>query len=694
MSEKYYNRMIVPPYISYTNDTQNVLNVLGDVKYFSGKQGISTPILLDVLLHKSESWDKFVDFMYDPPLDLFKDYSRWFSGAILYPFDVNHWKTLEGLSRMTENAVSYDTATNLDFKMESINTAKTLYILCAEKIERQFNNFADYNGYTSLEIFLPFFGFISVDINQVLDKYLCVYASLDVAYSTLTYYVGYSTHNYVYPNNPYVYVSSDNDLQLQNFVLLSKHNCQIGVEIPINYTNNAEIKRNVALGAIKAVSTLASIGVSASVGGFTTTTSSIVDAVSAHQEVNPSTNRLRTISKDIDKSKTIKTAEYGSYKAHIINEVFGNSVDALSNMWFKVGSDKSGSVTDGLSTSPYIWIVRRTPKIVPTNSDYNHLFGKPLGKAIKLNELSGYTEISSIHFENENFGSCTSTEYAMIEQIFTNGVILPEPTVINFKVNTDEYKADKDMVWIDWISSAYNTNNYYSATLKVNGVTRGVVVVVKSGNDYVVVTDNGIPVTPSQYIISGGEYGTTVLTQDITFTVNSTTYRTDEDMYWIEWISSDYNTNNYYSSTITSGGVQYDVVTVSTDGDNYTVVTYNGTPVTPSQLIVANAVYGTTVLTKDSDSVVGTWYFNSDVDKTTEDINLEFYFIKNGTSYSLIGLFATAEGNLGYKLADGGVYWAKYNGVWDNAYRTIYVTKDSLTSAYGKFWIKTNATKQ
>ena len=76
----------------------------------------------------------------------------------------------------------------------------------------------------------------------------------------------------------------------------------------------------------------------------------------------------------------------------------------------------------GISTVIEVLIYR--PKFAPVSSEYSKLYGYPLGDVYQLNDLSGYTEINAIHFEGDGFRNMLNKEAAMLEELFSNGIIL------------------------------------------------------------------------------------------------------------------------------------------------------------------------------------------------------------------------------------------------------------------------------
>ena len=66
----------------------------------------------------------------------------------------------------------------------------------------------------------------------------------------------------------------------------------------------------------------------------------------------------------------------------------------------------------------------------------------------------------------------------------------PIPRIITFKIDGDEYQAEEDMTWEEWVESEYNTNNYTSSG---TAIQRGIVTISN--------------VSPSDKIIKDKSYG-------------------------------------------------------------------------------------------------------------------------------------------------------------------------------------------
>lgn len=152
--------------------------------------------------------------------------------------------------------------------------------------------------------------------------------------------------------NAQVYVISDNKV-------IFTSECQLGVDIPINSTNSLQVQNNKISNAMGL--SLGLLG--GAVGMF-------------------SGNPVGAVGGVISASKSV---------ASFINNANTNYNNASGNY---------ASANGGLfgKSTPHLRITRYKPK--DYNNDYFKLYGRPLNKVVKLNTLSGFTQIDDIHLEN------------------------------------------------------------------------------------------------------------------------------------------------------------------------------------------------------------------------------------------------------------------------------------------------------
>lgn len=225
------------------------------------------------------------------------------------------------------------------------------------------NNYLDYEPYTKYEIFLPYHGWVTLNID-VLKRSL--------GFFNVYYLVNYATaQSQVFITHAYVGSS-----------IIYSGDASLGVNIPLDTTNMYEIeKQKEALRNSTAISLIGSIFSTAM--GYATSNpmmmaGGVISGVKTLAEAQSKYNQMYITGK-IDISK----AEFGLY-----------------------ASQK---------------ILFRVTKTKPINNNQKVYIGKPLNQEVELNTLSGYTQVSDIHLEDID---AMQDEKTNIETLLKNGVII------------------------------------------------------------------------------------------------------------------------------------------------------------------------------------------------------------------------------------------------------------------------------
>lgn len=275
--------------------------------------------------------------------------------------------------------------------------------------EPHFNNFADYNGYTKIKVFLPFLGYVEILPNDVMGKYVEFFLKVDLQTGLGVYYIGVNDTSLTRGTDlPYM------TMDYSNVRIISIHTVQIGVEIPLGASNAIDIKRNIIMGSVRSASnaiTAYTIGAVAPSEGVTEKTVNTVR--------NPATGR------QITQSTTTKTREGGPdiSATGAIASCFETSVNALNAFHLDATSDKPNNPLALVNAAKSIKIVRYLPKLKETTVNYTRLYGKPLGKAQLIRTVTGFTTVTKVQLYNSDadFGAITETERNMIENILKSG---------------------------------------------------------------------------------------------------------------------------------------------------------------------------------------------------------------------------------------------------------------------------------
>ena len=382
------------------------------------KELSTSTIVNNKVILSVNSLDALTKFMFDPPTlsSVFGDPTRWVSNLYLYPFDLAY----KNISTVGEKVLEINgdrpniAIPCLDFYQYNANQMYNIgEIYCEPKTK----NFADYNGYTKISLWVPFLGFIGLNPNDVMGKYINVRLSVDYNIGEGVYYISVSNTPIVYDfNNPDGFKTSETER------ILSTYKITLAYEIPLVYTNMAEIKRNIIMNSIKfaggIVGGIAMGGVATSVGAvssssITTTTNTVRNPKSGRQIKAGTTTTETTRTKDSNRTSTPTTSS-----------LFDSTPKSVDDMVLSVACDRVDNPALLVDGSDHLILVVYRPKIIKQKNTFNFLYGKPLGEVRRISSLKGYTEISSVHLEGVGFGQATESEIAEIEVELSRGVIL------------------------------------------------------------------------------------------------------------------------------------------------------------------------------------------------------------------------------------------------------------------------------
>ena len=109
-----------------------------------------------------------------------------------------------------------------------------------------------------------------------------------------------------------------------------------------------------------------------------------------------------------------------------------------------------------------------------------------------------------------------------------NENISPKKEVISFFIGENEYSADYEMTWEDWISSDYNT---IQLTIDNDVVCSPIATLTRNSNN----------VLKNYYVIDNAEYGFTPIL--LSFSIGESVYQSEIGMTWSQWVNSEYNDN-------------------------------------------------------------------------------------------------------------------------------------------------------
>lgn len=237
---------------------------------------------------------------------------------------------------------------------------------------KKYFNFLDYSPYTTIDLYLPYIGFVKVDPQLVLGKITYVDYVADLASGKCTAFIS---------------VADGGDSETKDIIM----SCDgtIGHEIQIGGGQGAEIARNMLkLGIGATAGTVATVAGAVATGGASTPLS----AAAATGAVSGGVSLLANTA---------------------VNAI------AAAQVHVNKGSASQPTISAYAPQKPYAIITRPT---IAEPTSYARDYGKPCGKTFTLGALTGFTVVDSIHVEG--LATATSDEVAEVERLLKQGVIL------------------------------------------------------------------------------------------------------------------------------------------------------------------------------------------------------------------------------------------------------------------------------
>jgi len=277
--------------------------------------------------------------------------------------------------------------------------------------------FLSYEPYSNMQIYLPYYGFTDFDVNLFnTDGELSIYVYYVVDVTT-----GKAT---VMLTNELYTVGRTNPLKIIDV--------DIGMPVPLGYSNKSDISRNLLFTGIKAAVDVLSLGATAAVGAGN------LGDLQLHAK--PNTTRRTKLGAQIARTERENVAE-----------MFTGSLNASGNFLIDTITAMQGKVSGGRSEDSYLKglyyldggasieelyhpvpvLLYKLPKPVYTSQadikQYAHMVGRPLNRIRQLSTVYGYTEIAGIHLEWAGYERSMSQEREEIYDLLKTGVMFPEP---------------------------------------------------------------------------------------------------------------------------------------------------------------------------------------------------------------------------------------------------------------------------
>lgn len=316
----------------------------------------------------------YIAGQYIAQLCLEKDSNKsYIKNMLICPFDVtNQTDTTKSLPiYLGDNNISdMGSSTDPTQKVGNVHPMKALtsdYLVVADFTIPDATSYLDYEPYCQYEVFVPFYGYVTLPINKVRGKRILLYYALDWQKGTGMAFISMisGTENRVIWNS-----------QVDPFI-----------HVELSTTNNYENK--VAKNGVVTSTVLGSLSAGISLVAGVATANPLAIAAGAM-------GLGKTIASSVQTSQGI--------------------IDR-ANVGFT-----DGMLSQYSNTKPFLRITKMKTTNTINKDNYAHLFGLPLYKSYKLKDLRGYTIISEINLDD--LDTAKSSELVELYSLLKGGVYL------------------------------------------------------------------------------------------------------------------------------------------------------------------------------------------------------------------------------------------------------------------------------
>ena len=316
----------------------------------------------------------YIAGQYIAQLCIDKDSNKsYIKNMLICPFDVtNQTDTTKSLPIYLGDTNISDMGSSTDpaQKVGNVHPMKALtsdYLVVADFVVPDATSYLDYEPYCQYEIFVPFYGYVTLPINKVRGKRILLYYALDWQKGTGMAFISMinGTENRIIWNS-----------QVDPFI-----------HVELSTTNNYENK--VAKNGVVTSTVLGSLSAGISLVAGVATANPLAIAAGAM-------GLGKTIASSVQTSQGI--------------------IDR-ANVGFT-----DGMLSQYSNTKPFLRITKMKTTNTINKDNYAHLFGLPLYKSYKLKDLRGYTIISEINLDD--LDTAKSSELVELYSLLKGGVYL------------------------------------------------------------------------------------------------------------------------------------------------------------------------------------------------------------------------------------------------------------------------------
>ena len=370
--------------------------------------GDTTTMNSEVVMSASDV-NNLYEWVLNKPIEsaIFGDYTKWCSSLQFYPFKINISNTTYKLSVGGVQSSKIFCNGLIPVKAEFGYTLGQIYYPAP-------SSYLDYEPFTKVEVWLPFYGFTELRIADIAGKYIQFRLYIDFHSGSAQYVIGVTDNALEFTDLPFAISVDDTNTRIIGTCVF-----QLGYTIPLGSTGLADTVRNLTMAGIKAAASFATGAIVGGITGGAQTSKTITTTTSKNAEGKQIT---------AERESTTTTEHDSNYNTvERIGTTMKTAQNVLESLNVRPSVDRSNNTIINGSTCTSIVIVKRKvkPSVDITTQEFRHLYGLPVGNVKQINTVHGYTEISAINFEGTGFGNATNKELAMLEDMVSRGIILP-----------------------------------------------------------------------------------------------------------------------------------------------------------------------------------------------------------------------------------------------------------------------------
>lgn len=370
--------------------------------------GDTTTMNSEVVMSTSDV-NNLYEWVLNKPIEsaIFGDYTKWCSSLQFYPFKINISNTTYKLSVGGVQSSKILCNGLIPAKAEFGYTLGQIYYPAP-------SSYLDYEPFTKIEVWLPFYGFTELRIADIAGKYIQFRLYIDFHSGSAQYVIGVTDNALEFTDLPFAISVDDTNTRIIGTCVF-----QLGYTIPLGSTGLADTVRNLTLSVIKGAASFATGAIVGGITGGAQTSKTITTTTSKNAEGKQIT---------AERESTTTTEHDSNYNSiERIGTTMKTAQNVLESLNVRPSVDRSNNTIINGSTCTSIVIVKRKvkPSVDITTQEFRHLYGLPVGNVKQINTVHGYTEISAINFEGTGFGNATNKELAMLEDMVSRGIILP-----------------------------------------------------------------------------------------------------------------------------------------------------------------------------------------------------------------------------------------------------------------------------